>query len=779
MGIIPYLREEKKGELNMKKSDSGVKNPKNRKKKAKSRLGKAFLLLLTICLLGCLFLVGWQKIGLPCLEMYVDAVKTVEECTEDTFRASQTSLVYDASGAELLSLKGEKDVYYLEYEDIPDAAKLAMISVEDKKFIYHRGYDIEGIARAAISILKNKGEVTQGGSTITQQLSRNVFLSHKVSWERKVEEIFIAVQLEKKFSKEDIMEFYLNNIYFSNGYYGIQAASQGYFGKDADELSLSQIAFLCAVPNGPTYYDPINNKENTLERRDWILKHMREDGIISDEQYENALAEEITVIEKKKKTTHDYVDTYVLKCAAEALMKKDGFEFKNTFATDEEEAAYQEEYNTLYDSYLQSLYTGGYRIYTSINMEMQEQLQNAVNSKLSGFTATKEDGSYVVQGSATCIDNRTGRVVAIVGGRKQEDGGTYTLNRAYQAYRQPGSAIKPFLVFAPMLERGMNAYSTVDDSKLEGGEVSNSGGKYLGKITLRKAVQKSSNVVTYRLYEELTPEVSLEYLEEMNFKGLEPEDYQYMTTCLGGFTRGTNTLEMAAAYATLENGGVYRNPTCIVKIESAGGDIVVSDEISEKRIYQEEAAVKMTDILQSVVDSAPGTARGCKLYNQPAGAKTGTTTGNTDGWLCGYTPYYTTAVWVGQDQVKTVSGLSGQTYPAYIWKSFMSEVHEELPRQEFPEMDDVKKDPYHNPTTEATTTATTAATTTEAPAATTEAPATTTEAPATTTEAPVTTTEEPTTTTEAPATTTEEPATATEAPDDPGTGAEAAQAEEN
>lgn len=684
----------------MTKNNSGVKTPKNKRKGKKSVAFKVTMVLL-ICLFVALFVVGWNKVISPCLEMHANAKALVSESTEETFRASQTSLVYDKDGELLFSLRGDKDVYYLEYEEIPDAAKLAMISIEDKKFVNHRGVDLKAVVRAAVALVKNRGEVTQGGSTITQQLSRNVFLTHKVSWQRKVEEIFIAVQLEKKYTKEDIMEFYLNNIYFSNGYYGIQAASKGYFKKDANELSLSQIAFLCAIPNSPTYYEPYANSANTIKRRDRILKNMLEDEYINQEQYDAAVAEEITVEPKEKKNVNDYLETFALKCSVEALMKENGFQFRTTFDSEQEEEEYDKEYSTLYDQCVQSLYNGGYRIYTSFDPEMQEELQDAVNSKLSGFTGVTEDGDYKVQGSATCIDNETGRVVAIVGGRKTEESQGYTLNRAYQSYRQPGSAIKPLLVFTPILERGMNPYSTVDDSKLEDGAVSNAGGKYLGRITLRKAVQKSSNVVTYRLYEELTPSVSLEYLEKMNFKGLEPEDYQYMTTCLGGFTRGTNTLEMAAAFATIENEGLYRNPTCIVKITTAEGDVIVSDEIEEKRVYQRDAALMMTDILQSVVDSAPGTARGCKLYNQPAAAKTGTTSNNTDGWLCGYTPYYTTCVWVGQDQVKSVSGLSGSSYPAYIWTAFMKEVHKNLPREEFEAYTgNLGDDPYYTSETE-------------------------------------------------------------------------------
>ncbi len=735
----------------MSEKSSGVKNPKS-KKGGKKKPAVMIITGILIAMFVLLFLVAWNKILGPCVEMHANAVSLVKESTEDTFRASQTSLVYDREDELLLSLRGEKDVYYLEYEDLPDAAKFAMISIEDKKFVNHKGVDLKAVIRAAVALVKNRGEVTQGGSTITQQLSRNVFLTHKVSWQRKVEEIFISMELEKKYSKEDIMEYYLNNIYFSNGYYGIQAASQGYFGKDADELTLSQIAFLCAIPNSPTMYDPYDHPENTVKRRDRILEEMLEDKVITQQQHDAAVAEEITVQQKVKQDVNDYVETFVIKCSVEALMKEGGFEFKNVFATEEEEAAYNEEYSVFYDECLQSLYVGGYRIYTSIDPDMQDELQSAVNKKLSGFTGMTDDGNYKVQGSATCIDNETGRVVAIVGGRQSENTQSYTLNRAYQSYRQPGSAIKPVLVFTPILERGMNPYSTVDDSKLDDDAVSNSGNKYLGRITLRKAVQKSSNVVTYRLYEELTPDVSLSYLEEMNFKGLEPEDYKYMTTCLGGFTRGTNTLEMASAYAAIANKGIYRNPTCVVRITTASGDEIVADEIEEKRIYQEDASLMMTDILQSVIDSEPGTARGCKLYNQPAAAKTGTTTDNTDGWLCGYTPYYTTAVWVGQDQVKKVSGLSGSTYPAYIWTAFMKEVHEDLPRKKFEAYTgDLSEDPYYTSetetaSTEVTTTETTSAVTTDTTGTTTVV--TTTEATTESTVTEATTTEVQNTTTE-------------------------------
>ena len=321
----------------MSNENSGVKIPK-KQQSAKKRKTLFIVLAVLLCMFGAVIALSWNKILGPCVEMHANAVKLVSESTEDTFKASQTSLVYDNEGELMFSLRGEKDVYYLEYDEIPDAAKLAMISIEDKKFVNHRGVDPKAIIRAAVALVKNAGEVTQGGSTITQQLSRNVFLTHKVSWQRKVEEIFISIELEKKYSKEDIMEYYLNNVYFSKGYYGIQAASQGYFNKNADELSLSQIAFLCAIPNGPSMYDPIDHPENTIKRRNRILEEMLEDEVISQEQYDAAVAEEITVLQKKKKDVSDYVETFVLKCSVESLMKEGGFEFKNTFDSKEEEA---------------------------------------------------------------------------------------------------------------------------------------------------------------------------------------------------------------------------------------------------------------------------------------------------------------------------------------------------------------------------------------------------------------------------------------------------------
>ena len=495
---------------------------KKKKKKKKYRAFWFFAKLQIVLVLLVAGAVGWyyyggyaQKVAI----MQQEARMFVQKSNADTFRSVQTSLVYDTNGKLISALKGEKDVYYLEYEDIPAYAVAAMISIEDKKFYSHSGIDIKAILRAAQAMIQN-GEVTQGGSTITQQLAKLTFLTQERTWERKIEEIFIAVGLEQKFSKDEIMEFYLNNVYFGNGYYGIQAASKGYFNVDAKDLSLSQITFLCAIPNNPSLYDPVEKMENTIKRRDRILNQMLQDGKISQETFGQAQAEVIT-LNRPEKTKNDYVETYTYFCAVRALMRQQGFQFQTEFSSEEEKAKYQEEYDALYGECQKSLYTEGYRIYTSIDLDMQQMLQDTVDSHLAEFTEQNEEGIFALQGAAVCIDNHTGHVKAIVGGRNQNLPG-YTLNRAYQSFRQPGSAIKPLLVYTPALEGKYTPDTIVQDVKTEEGP-SNSSGWYEGDITLRRAVAASKNTVAWNMLEELTPQTGLAYLKNMKFSRIDPK----------------------------------------------------------------------------------------------------------------------------------------------------------------------------------------------------------------------------------------------------------------
>lgn len=615
-----------------------------------------------------------------------DADSLVAKSSKEIFRKGETGLVYDNKGKLLKAYKGEKDSYYIEYSQIPEIVVKTFIAVEDRQFEKHDGVDYRAIIRAVIAMIRN-GEVTQGGSTITQQLARTVFLNNERTWQRKMEEIFIARNLEDKYTKNQIMEFYLNNIYFGHGYYGIQAAAQGYFSKNIDELDLSQTVFLCAIPNNPTLYDPVNNKKNTIGRRNRMLSAMYDQGVISHAVSLEAKEEKIKLKRSKSIKKIDYVETYVNYCAVRALMQVQGFEFQYYFENEKQERQYDKEYRKMYIDCESSLYTSGYRIYTSIDMKQQEKLQDAIDAGLGGYQDVSDEGVYKLQGAGVTIDNTTGCVTAIAGGRTQEFEG-YTLNRAYQSFRQPGSAIKPLLVYTPMLERGYTPDTIVTDEAIQDGPA-NSDGVYEGEITLRHAVKKSKNTIAWKLLDELTPLAGLSYLKAMNFARIDAED-ERLPAALGGFTTGVSPVEMTAGYAALQNDGCYREPTCIVKIEDSQGSLIYTSEpdtnknkkkpkeqqVEGTRIYKSNAARTMTDMLQTVM--AEGTARGLGLGDMPCAGKTGTTNDNKDGWFIGYTRYYTSGIWVGYDMPVSMPGLTGASYPGHIWQNYMLSIHEGL-----------------------------------------------------------------------------------------------------
>lgn len=656
------------------------KKTKKSKKKKHTKRGfilKVILLLFLIMTLGItLFL--YAKYGDEIIAAKNDAKALVEASTPDTFKASATSLVYDIDGKQIAQLKGDKDMYYIGLDEIPDAAEKAMIDTEDRKFYSHKGIDLKAVAAAAVSLVKNKGQIKRGGSTITQQLARNIYLNNAKEWSRKIKEMFIALELEKKYSKEQILEFYINNIYFANGYYGLEAASKGYFSKSCSELSLAQITFLCSIPNSPTRYDPIVNYDNTVERKNRILEQMLSEGDITEEEYNQALSEkiELNVPEVKRR---NYIETYVTNCAVKALMKESGFQFEYGIDKSKDEE-YDEAYSDMYSQCQQQLYRAGYRIYTSIDMSKQRTLQKTINEQLSENKEKGEDGIFEFQGAGVCIDNDNGKVIAVVGGRSQSSITGYTFNRAYQSYRQPGSAIKPIAVYAPAFDNGYDATDIIKDEPIKDGP-KNSNGRYMGNISLRTAVEYSVNTVAWKLFSELTPKKCLNYLIDMNFSKLVSEDYT-LASSLGGITNGVSPIEMASAYAAIENKGVFREPTCIMAITDSEGNEVVTDDIfDEKRIYDKDAAMMMTDVLRGVLTK--GTARGYELDGMSCAGKTGTTNEHKDGWFAGYTPYYTTVIWVGCDTPKSIDNLLGNTYPLYIWNAYMNQIHEGLENEEF------------------------------------------------------------------------------------------------
>ncbi|MCC8141129.1 MAG: transglycosylase domain-containing protein [Lachnospiraceae bacterium] len=634
---------------------------------------------------GNLFL--YERTGATLWGYAAEAKEIVENSTEEDFMFAKTSYIYSADGTQLAELSEDTDATFLSYDEIPDAVIDAFVSVEDRTFWTNSGVDYRGIARALINYVRTRGSTAEGGSTITQQLARGVFLTNDKTIERKISEIFIAWYMTKEYSKEDIMTYYCNTCCFANGIYGVEDAANKYFGRSIDELSLSETAYLCAIPNRPEYYNPLKEPANALARRDKILDDMVECGYITEADCQQAESQSVTVADVKTSDTfYNYEVTYAINCAVRYFMGMDGFNFQYDFSSQEEYESYIDTYDEYYAQAQHTLYTGGYEVYTSISLQAQTELQNVLDEQLAFSDAVTDDGVYELQGAITAINNDTGKVTAIIGGRSQaRNANIYSLNRAYQGYAQPGSAFKPLAVYTPALNSGYSAYSElrnidVDEAKdSTSAEISD---MYGDEVPLYYAVEQSLNGCAYWLFNEITPWAGLSYVTNMGFSKIMPSDYT-LSAALGGLTYGVSTVEMANAYYTLENHGVYTQTDCLEYIyDSNGMDVYETPE--SKAVYTRDAADEMTGIMEGVIEE--GTAARSDWYSYTeieAAGKTGTTNDNKAGWFCGYTPYYTIAVWVGCDTPKPVDDLQGNTYPLSIWEAAMLTLIDGLPERSF------------------------------------------------------------------------------------------------
>ncbi len=603
-----------------------------------------------------------------------EADEVVSASTAQDFRMDEISYIYAADGRQLAALSsGGGKSSYLKYEEIPKDAVNAFIAIEDRSFWRNIGIDVKGIMRVAKDFVLSRGDSMAGASTITQQLSRTIYLTRERSIVRKIKEMMIAIRLTQKYSKNEIMEFYINTACFSNGIYGLEAAAKAFLGVSADELSLSQIAYLCAIPNRPEYFNPFNHPKRALERRDKILKDMYDEGYISKSAYQEALKEKIK-IKKASSEFYNYETTYAVYCAVEYLMRLHGFEFRYEFTDEADYKAYQESYEAAYDLEKKDLYAKGYHITTSIKTDTQRALQQALDNNLAFATETNaQTNVYELQGAVTAIDNTTGKVIAAVGGRSQENlDNVYSLNRAYQGYRQPGSSIKPLVVYAPALMYGYTPDTTVYDIDVKaaqqpGVDISGLSGS---AMSLRSAVEQSKNGAAYSVLYDIKPSYALPFLTQMKFNKIVPSDYT-LSAALGGLTYGATTVQMASGYSTLVNQGEYRDPTCITSLKDADGKELYKEE-KPKVVYTAEASSVMLDILKGVLTN--GTARSMgwsSVSDITAAGKTGTTNDSKDGWFCGVTPYYSVAVWIGYDSPRTLDSLYGSSYPANVWKDSM------------------------------------------------------------------------------------------------------------
>jgi penicillin-binding protein 1A len=606
-----------------------------------------------------------------CREVAYDKLAQMQR--QDFHMLSDTE-IYDKND-QLIGLINAGHYEYVPISQISMNLQNAYIAQEDRRFKSHTGVDWIATFRAGLALIKNRGEITQGGSTITQQVVKNTYLTQEQSFTRKIVEILLAPEIEKKYSKADIMEFYCNTNFYGNHCYGVEAASRYYFGKDASDLESYEAAVLVGISNSPTAYNPVRNPEASLKKRNDVLHSMLEVGYLSEDAYESAISQPLSIVQEEGEGSNEnYMSSYAIHCAALALMKLDNFQFQYIFKDKSDYDTYMENYQATYTEKADDIRAGGYRIYTTLDQDLQTALQSQLDNVLSPYTELQDNGKYALQGAGVIVDNMTNSVVAVVGGRGTED----VYNRAYLSARQPGSTIKPLIDYAPAFDTGeYYPARLVNDHKWENGP-SNSGGSYYGNVSVREALNRSLNTVAWQILTDIGVDYGLNYLGEMEFQKLTYIDNSVPSLSIGGFTNGVRVVDMAKAYSTLANGGVYNDQTCIRRIDHEhNGELTKNLKAHSQVVYQQDSAYMLTDILKGTLTESYGTGYGLALENDmPAAGKTGTTNSSKDTWFCGYTRYYTTAIWVGYDTPRAMPGIYGKTYAGKIWKQVMDQIHE-------------------------------------------------------------------------------------------------------
>lgn len=577
-------------------------------------------------------------------------------------RPAASAQVFDVNGKLITVLHAVENRLPVPLEKIPKDLQNAFVALEDNRFFQHGGVDPRAILRA-VWINIAAGGVSEGGSTITQQLAKNAFLTQERTWKRKVQEVIIAFQIEKQYTKKEILELYLNQIYFGAGAYGVEAAAQTYFGKGAENLNLAESAMLAGLPKSPNYYSPFNSLKAAKERQATVLDQMVKYGYLDQ-----------ATADKTKGITLKLTDsTEPVKPDPKAAKQKD----KNI----EVSASYFIEYVTsqLVDKYgADTVYKDGLKIYTSLDMEMQKAAEKAM-TELPVLSVDK-NGLQQPQGALVAIDTHNGYVKAMVGGR-----GTDKFNRAVQAERQPGSAFKPF-VYLTALDSGKSPASIVDDKPFQAGNYApmNYDRTFKGPITLRKALELSRNVPAVRLAQEVSPERVVRNAQNMGITTLVTSGSNNDITlamALGGLTRGVTPLELASAYGVLANQGVRVEPVTILKVVDRNGKILEQHVPKERVVINEKVAFLLTDMMKGVIQRGTGTGAN---IGRPAAGKTGTTDEHKDAWFVGFTPDISTAVWIGVDSDGTLDGETGGETPATIWRLFMQEATAKTPWKDFP-----------------------------------------------------------------------------------------------
>ena len=553
----------------------------------------------------------------------------------------EASIVYDVNGRTVQGL-AEQNQVNVNLEEISPYFLNAVIAVEDKRFYKHHGIDINGLLRAVFIDLKAR-KIVAGGSTITQQTAKNLFLSNERTWIRKLKEFYYAILLENKYSKDEILTMYCNSIYFGQGAYGVELASRTFFGKRAKDLSLAQAAILAGLPQSPNYYDPYIHPEEAKKRQALVLQRMLEDGMISSAEKAAVLQEPL---QYRRAQFTDSEAPYFVAMVRDYLREKYG------------------------DS---MVYRGGLRIYTSLDIDMQKAANNAY---LEGMKGQNKD----LQMALVAMDVSNGQIRALVGGR---DFSTSNYNRVY-SYRQPGSTFKPF-VYSLALEQGLTPASMImceeKEFKLITGDTykpTDYGTEpyHWKDFTLKEAIMISDNVVAVTLTDKLGVNNAALHAEKFGFKNIKP----ILSLPLG--SNEVRPIDLAAGYSAFANQGVYNAPYYLLKVVDKDGNVLEENRPQEKRIVSVENAYIITNMLTGVLEPG-GTGSNLKQkVGRVATGKTGTTENKNDAWFVGYTPQLCCAVWVGYDQGKAAN-LYGGAAAGPIWASFIHDASAKLSEQDF------------------------------------------------------------------------------------------------
>ena len=626
-------------------------------------LGTILLIfILSALLFGCIFAYYVKSTITPNINISLD----------DFSVKQSSSILYEASDGnwqQLIELSGSEKRIWVDYNDIPQYMEQAVISIEDKRFYTHKGVDWYRSVGAFFNMFLGMRN-DFGGSTITQQLIKNLTKQDDVTVQRKLLEIFQALELEKKYDKQDIMQWYLNVVYYGEGSYGVQAAAQTYFGKDIQDLDLAECAAIAGITNLPTYYDPFYSLANNKERQEIILHEMYKQGYITKEECDAAIAEELQFVRGEEYTytqeTYTYYEETVIADVIRDLMEEKGI---NEIAAK------------------QLVYNGGYQIYCCMKPDIQQKVDSIYQNLDALPQSYSNPTGQQLQSGIVVMDPHTGEVVALEGGTGSKTI-NFGLNRAVDTKRPAGSSFKPVAIYGPATEYGIITPSTLvldePDQTLKGTSwfPANSGNSYYGVVTIAEALKRSLNTVSAQILDKLTPRASYDFLtQKLGFTSLIQADCDYAPLSLGQLTNGVTVREMAQAFSAFDNEGVFTYARTYTKVTDSNGNIVLDNTPNTIQAFSANTAHIMSYMLKGAVDG--GTGSEARLGNMPVAGKTGTTTDSRDRWFVGYTPYYCAAVWTGYD-TPAVMNFSGNP-ASQIWHSVMASISEGQEYQEFPE----------------------------------------------------------------------------------------------